>query len=122
VTNLYKERTSEAYLNWVRNLKPGDTVCYNTGHSWGTLRKVTTVKKRTPSGRIRLEDATQWYAYGRGQGDLRYRYLQSYTAEMQMEDAHAKAARFLNNFDFSKLKGEDILKVLQAVKFYASED
>jgi len=109
----------EKYAEWLRSLKVGDEVRYDR-NSWGSSRlwTVTKIAKITPTGMFRLADGALFYSNGRGRGDYSYRCLLPVDEAFKAEQARKNAIRYLNDYDFSRLSSEDLLKVLEIVKSY----
>ena len=107
--------TSEEYLDWLKNLKAGDTVWYDVGIV-KRHRRLSKISNITATGRIRLEDSTMWYHSGKGQGTHKHSYIRPYTEQDKAEDARNSAVNFLNNFDFKTLTSEDLLAVMAVIR------
>ena len=108
----------EVYLKWLRNLKPGDEVCYEYGDILASKRKIKYVKveRITPSGWIKTTDGKYFYTSGQMRGGIYYEYLNPVTRKVKELDARRRAANFLNDFDFHQLDAEDLYQVLSIVQ------
>lgn len=107
---------TEQYKEWVKGLKRGDTVIYKNGRSFSNRMNKATVIGITPTGRIRLDDGTQWYHYGRGMGDYSWQYLDKYTDEIKASEAKEKAVKFLKSYKWESMEISDLLAVMAVIR------
>jgi hypothetical protein len=80
----------------ILNIKVGSVVAYSTPSSWGrSILNTSTVKKITPTGRVRLENGLYFDADGREiTSDTRVRHLLSFEEyeerKEQQEEEHRR--------------------------------
>lgn len=105
---------------WVKSLKEGDKVAYNTiQHGSKRQYKILTVKKITPTGKIRLSDDTLFDEKGNYRSDTgwyrTFYHLEPVTKEIIDHMRKAKILYDLSNTKFDNLaldKLEEIIKII----------
>lgn len=109
-----KQRENELYDAWLQSLKPGDAVYYNWRSEWSSGRDFTTVKSKTKTGMIRLEDGKLIEQNGRVKGEF-HRYLQPYTEEYRVHDQRKNILHKLSTLKLDHLTNDGLTIVMEAI-------
>ncbi len=104
--------------DWIKELKPGDKVAVES-HYYSTVSyRIATVKKITPTGKVRLEgDTTLYTSSGRGDHDIVITSdIVQITDEIRMEIYRRNLLSKVKNIEFSVLKIEQLKQILKIVE------
>lgn len=115
---LPEEKVAEnsMYDGWLRSLKAGDVVYYNSYSGYHSHHRVTTVKNLTKTGMVRLADDTLVEKDGRVKGNGMFSYLQPYTEEYVIHKKRGKIVQKLNSMKFEHLTNEGLALVIKAIQ------
>ncbi len=94
--------------DWLKDLKPGHKVAYDSG-TYGRIKyNIVTVEKITPSGIIKTSDGNSWTKEGRQKGIKASswetpHHLKPLTQEIRNIVEKETAVQYLSKMDFKKL-------------------
>lgn len=106
------ENHKEEYNQWLSSLQVGDEVAYR----WGNFWVITTIKSKTPSGRLNLANGITVNNDGSIRGN-KYFSIRPSTPEIKQEIWRVRALQKIrNNFNADNLSNEELTIVLKLIK------
>ncbi len=103
---------------WIKTLKIGDQVCYNNSPSFSKERSyvVTKVKKITPTGRVTLEDDTQFDNTGCKGSNSSICFLEPITQEIAVYIKRKRMINKVKQMKIDDLTNEQLIQIIDIIK------